>query len=68
LLTLSWGYKKMGKPFFVKSAIKEYAKSKGFNVGSDSYAAIDSEIRALLDAAFKRTRDNKRKTLKAYDL
>ncbi|MHA1959622.1 MAG: DUF1931 domain-containing protein [Candidatus Thorarchaeota archaeon] len=58
----------MGKPFFVKSAIKEYAKAKGFNVGSDSYEALNGEIKALLDAAFRRTKDNKRKTLKAYDL
>jgi histone H3/H4 len=58
----------MGKPFFVKSAIKEYAKSKGYNVGSDSYDALNGEIKAILDAAFKRTKQNKRKTLKAYDL
>ncbi|UCE10492.1 MAG: DUF1931 domain-containing protein [Candidatus Thorarchaeota archaeon] len=54
--------------YFVKSAIKEYAKKKGFNVGSDTYDRLNKEIESMLDAAFKRTKENKRKTLKAYDL
>ncbi len=60
--------KKKGKiTFFVKSAIKEYAKSKGLMIGSDSYEAYNIEISQLLDDAFARTKANKRKTLKGYD-
>lgn len=56
------------KVFFVKSAMKEYAKSKGVMIGSDSYEAFNAEIQKLLDNAFARTKANKRKTLKGYDL
>jgi len=53
--------------FFVKSAMKEYAKKKGVMVGSDSYDALNKSIGKMLDGAFARTKANKRKTLKAQD-
>lgn len=54
--------------FFVKSAVKEFAKTQDMMVGSDAYDAINEKIGAMLMAAAGRCKDNKRKTLKAYDL
>jgi hypothetical protein len=54
--------------FFVKSAIKAFAKEKNMMVGSDAYDAINNKIGKMLEAAAHRCKDNKRKTLKAYDL
>ncbi len=54
--------------FVVKSAVKEFAKSKNMMVGSDSYGAINVKIGEMLNAAAARCKENKRKTLKAYDL
>ena len=54
--------------FFVKSAVKAFAKDKNMMVGSDAYEAINTAIGDMLTAAAKRCSDNKRKTLKAYDL
>ncbi len=54
--------------FFVKSAIKEFAKSQDMMVGSDAYDAINEHIGNMLKAAAFRCKENKRKTLKAYDL
>ncbi len=54
--------------FFVKSAIKTFAKEKDMMVGSDAYDAINVHIGKMLEAAAARCKDNKRKTLKAYDL
>ncbi len=53
--------------FFVKSAMKAYAKKKGAMVGSDSYDAFNKAIGKMLDDAIARTKANKRKTLKAQD-
>ncbi|MFW9849382.1 MAG: DUF1931 domain-containing protein [Candidatus Thorarchaeota archaeon] len=54
--------------FIVKKAIQDYAKKKSVQVGGDFYGALDKKIEMLLDKAVKRCGDNKRKTLKAYDL
>ncbi|MCK5150719.1 MAG: DUF1931 domain-containing protein [Candidatus Thorarchaeota archaeon] len=54
--------------FIVKKAIQDYAKRKNVQVGSDFYGAMNNKIEKLFDAAVKRCGDNKRKTLKAYDL
>jgi histone H3/H4 len=54
--------------FFVKSAVKEFAKSHDMMVGSDAYDAINQRVGELLMAAAGRCKENKRKTLKAYDL
>ncbi len=54
--------------FFVKSAVKEFAKQNDMMVGSDAYEAINEKIGMMLTAAAGRCKENKRKTLKAYDL
>lgn len=55
-------------PYVVKKAIQDYAKKKNVQVSGDFYAALDKKIEKILDSAASRTKDNKRKTLKAYDL
>jgi histone H3/H4 len=60
----------MAKPkftYFVKKAVQDFARSQKMMVGSDAYAAINEQIDAMLKEAAKRCKDNKRKTLKAYD-
>ncbi|TFF94767.1 DUF1931 domain-containing protein [Candidatus Thorarchaeota archaeon] len=62
--------KKKAKPkqtYFVKKAIQDYAKSNGMMVGSDAYDAFNMAIHEVLSAAAARCKENKRKTLKAYD-
>ncbi len=59
--------KKKLPTFVVKSAIKEFAKSRNMMVGSDAYGAINDKIGQMLTLAAGRCKDNKRKTLKAYD-
>ncbi len=54
--------------FIVKKAIQDYAKKKNVQVGGDFYPALDKTIEKILDGAVKRCGENKRKTLKAYDL
>jgi histone H3/H4 len=54
--------------FVVKSAVKEFAKTKDMMVGSDAYDAINQKIGMMLEGASLRCKENKRKTLKAYDL
>ncbi len=54
--------------FFVKSAIKEFAKGQDMMVGSDAYDAINAKIGEMLMSAAGRCKENKRKTLKGYDL
>ncbi|NHI83828.1 MAG: DUF1931 domain-containing protein [Candidatus Thorarchaeota archaeon] len=60
--------KKSYPTFFVKSAVKEFAKQNDMMVGSDAYDAINVQIGKMLEAAAVRCKENKRKTLKAYDL
>ncbi len=54
--------------FVVKKAIQDYAKKKNLQVSGDFYGALDKKIEKILDAAAMRTSENKRKTLKGYDL
>ena len=54
--------------FIVKKAVQDYAKKKKLQVSGDFYDALDKSIEMLLDKAAKRTGENKRKTLKGYDL
>jgi len=54
--------------FIVKKAVQDYAKKKNLQVSGDFYDALDKKIGTILDHAAKRTGENKRKTLKAYDL
>ncbi len=54
--------------FVVKKAIQDYAKKKNLQVSGDFYEALDKKIGEILGAAAVRTSENKRKTLKPYDL
>ena len=53
--------------FFVKKAIQDFAKDNNMMVGSDAYDAFNLAIHSMLSSAAERTKENKRKTLKAYD-
>ena len=53
--------------FFVKKAVQDFARENKMMVGSDAYEAINTQINGMLTEASKRCKDNKRKTLKAYD-
>lgn len=44
------------------------AATKKCNVSSDFYGALDAKVRELISGAEDRATENKRKTLKPYDL
>jgi hypothetical protein len=52
----------------VASKVKAYVKSKGKMSSSDSIAALNDKVYALLDAAAERTEANRRSTVKPQDL
>ncbi len=52
----------------VASKVKAYIKSKGMMTSSDSIAALSDCVYAILDAAAKRTKANRRSTVKPQDL
>jgi histone H3/H4 len=53
--------------FYVKKAIQDFARDKDMMVGSDAYDAFNKSVHNMLTDAAARCKDNKRKTLKAYD-
>ncbi len=53
--------------FFVKKAVQDFARDSGMMVGSDAYEAFNLAMHKTLTDAASRCKDNKRKTLKAYD-
>jgi histone H3/H4 len=53
--------------FFVKKAVQDFARDSGMMVGSDAYEAFNMAMHKTLTEAAGRCKDNKRKTLKAYD-
>ena len=52
----------------VASKVKAYIKSKGMMTSSDAIAALSDSVYAILDAAAKRTKANRRSTVKPQDL
>ncbi len=52
----------------IASKVKAYVKEKGCMMSSDALDSISDEIRKMIDRAVTRTKDNKRSTLKPYDL
>ena len=52
----------------VASKTKAYVKGKGFMVSSDALDALNEKVHGLLDNALDRTKQNKRSTLRPYDL
>ncbi len=53
--------------FYVKKAIQDFARDNDMMVGSDAYDAFNMAVNHMLLDAAGRCKDNKRKTLKAYD-
>ena len=52
----------------VASKVKAYVKSNGKMSSSDSIAALNDKVYAMLDAAIERTEANRRSTVKPQDL
>ena len=52
----------------VASKVKAYVKSKGMMSSTDAIAALNECVYATLDAAIKRTQENRRSTVKPQDL
>ena len=52
----------------VASKVKAYIKGNGCKTASESLEALNCKVACLLDKACKRTNDNKRTTVKPYDL
>ena len=52
----------------VASKVKAYVKSQDMMSSSDAIAALNEKVYALLDAAIKRTQENRRSTVKPQDL
>jgi hypothetical protein len=62
--------KKSGKKdvLVVASKVKAYIKSKGAMTSSDAIGGLNDCVYAILDAAVKRTKANRRSTVKPHDL
>lgn len=55
-----------GELIISKSRTK--AAAKDCNVSSDFYSALDAKVREIIRGAERRALDNKRKTLRPFDL
>lgn len=53
--------------FVVKKAVSDYAHKKDCNVSGDAYTHLNNAVQAIIDAAIKRAKANKRKTLMGHD-
>ena len=61
--------KKSGKEVLVvASKVKAFNKSRGVMTSSDAIAALNDKVYALLTEGAKRTKANRRRTLKPQDL
>lgn len=52
----------------VASKVKETIKTKGCHTSGELIDALDKKVLSLLDEACKRTKENKRSTVKPADL
>jgi len=52
----------------VSSKVKAYMKEKGVKSSGDLVEAVSKKVYDLLDAAVVRARENKRSTVRPYDL
>ena len=52
----------------VASKVKAYIKSKKMMTSSDAIGALSDNVRDILDAGMKRTKANRRTTVKPQDL
>ncbi len=61
----------MAKPkemLVVGSKVKAYIKSQGCMTSSDVLDSLNEKVHMLLEHATKRTKGNKRSTVRSYDL
>lgn len=56
------------KNLFPESRVKEYLKGQDIRISSEALPALDSAVKALLDKAASRAKENKRGTIQAQDL
>jgi len=59
---------KKKEPLVVASKVKAYIKSKSMMTSADAVDALSGAVYDLLDAAIRRTKANKRSTVKPQDL
>ena len=52
----------------VASKVKAYIKGKGMMTSSDAIGALSDDVYKTIDAAIKRTKANRRSTVKPQDL
>ena len=60
--------KKAAPADLIISKSRTKSATRKCNVSSDFYAALDAKVRDLIKGAEQRALDNKRKTLKPFDL
>ncbi len=60
--------KKAPSSELIISKTRTKAAAKTCNVSSDFYAALDAKVKEIIRGAEKRATDNKRKTLRPFDL
>ena len=60
--------KKADGDSLIISKSRTKAATKKCNVSSDFYGALDAKVREIISSAEDRATENKRKTLKPYDL
>jgi len=62
------GKKKTREIVVVGSKVKEVVRAAGFRSDGELIAAVSDKVHELLDAAIKRAGNNKRGTVRPYDL
>jgi hypothetical protein len=60
--------KKKREVLIVASKVKDYIKSKGLQSSGEVVPALSEKIYEMIDEAAERTKDNKRATMRPYDL
>jgi hypothetical protein len=51
----------------VASKVRQMIKDAGCNTAGDALEGLNAQVAALVEAAVKRTNENKRKTVRGYD-
>jgi histone H3/H4 len=54
--------------FVVGSKVREFVRANRCMAGSDLLGALNKQVAALLKNAVERAKNNKRKTVRSYDL
>ncbi|MBI2971141.1 MAG: hypothetical protein HYY37_01835 [Candidatus Aenigmarchaeota archaeon] len=58
----------MAEMLVVKSKVRELAKKKKMNLGSDAADAISKEVHRMVERAAERAKANRRSTIKGRDV